>query len=612
MSAKRIHWPTVSLWLGNCDFGTMDHTVSCHKDTPPSILSQFRVIDTENQCVVLAPPFCKYAALSYVWGDTKGSTQALVSNIASLEKRGSLSETKVSLSAVIRDAMTVCRHLGVGYLWVDQLCILQDEDMAKKALHLNAMGEIYGNSYVTLVDLVGTNANHGLSGVGARQRVSRRSGRTQGLYLLGGCEPYDRILRRSKWMTRGWTFQESTLSPRLLLFSETMLTYECSGRNFVTDDERGNVAFSSKVKIPLGSYQDIVRLYTKRTLSFEPDILRAFAGILHAACGSDHYFGLPLGRFTQSLSWYTDNGKYYPRRETREGTEIFPSWSWSSTTSSIRFDMEDLRTITVPMALSAIPAPENKTQPFKVISDTSALGRAEVPPIAYPFYLSSALVLIQAWREGCFAETIPMELDNAELTWKQYLTIIRDKQSSLAKLCNAARGIDPQTFMVRDFHSKFPAHLQCKCEPGCVMVYTQSLRLRIVPATEGYGEPNLQDQQGRIIAWLLPHTANWNSITNTLTNGRTSQLDVIALSFETYPVGFEHHETYKSWQGYSGQEDLTWYDSSGKALRFAEKPRIQLMVVKTKNGISKRVALAETWLRVWIYAKPQFQTFILA
>lgn len=609
--AKHINWERVSHWLPDCDINdSADHRDSCHLEPPESILPGFRVIDTEQQCVIIAPPFCRYATLSYIWGETKGSVQALVSNAKSLEVPGSLSRTGVSLSPVIRDAITACRHLKIRYLWVDQLCILQDEDMAKKALHLNAMGDIYGYSYVTLVDLVGTNADHGLCGVDSRQRVRRWSAKIQGLYFLGKSDPSEVLVADSKWMTRGWTFQETLLSSRLLLFSDTKLIYECSGRNCVIDDECGRAWPRKRVKIPLGSYQDIVRDYTKRTFSYESDILRGFAGILHAGFGSDHYFGVPLGEFTKSLSWYTENGDY-PRRVTETGNDVFPSWSWSSTTSSVRFFKSSRVTRTVTVAIFAIPSHQDETQAFKVIMDTPGFVNGGEPEISYSFHISWALLLIQAWRQGCFLEKIPTELDDSRMTWVDCEFIIHRIWRYPKDINQDARGTDPQASTVRNFHSKFPAPLQSECEPGCIMVYTQSLRLRVVPATEGYDEPNLQDQQGQMIAWLLPQTADWSSITNT-PNGRTSKFDVIALSFDADPDGLEHHDTYKSWKAYSGHGDLTWYDSSGKVLPFVEKPRMLLMVLKTENGVSKRVALAETWLRVWIHAKPQFQTFILA
>ncbi|RAK89315.1 HET-domain-containing protein [Aspergillus costaricaensis CBS 115574] len=609
--AKNINWERVSHWLPDCDINdSADHRDSCHLEPPKYILPSFRVIDTEQQCIIIAPPFCRYATLSYVWGETKGSVQALVSNIKNLEVPGSLTRTGVSLSPVIRDAITACRHLRIRYLWVDQLCILQDEDMEKKALHLNAMGDIYGYSYVTLVDLVGTNADHGLYGVNARQRIRRWSAKVQGLYFLGRSDPFEALVAESKWMTRGWTFQETLLSSRLLLFSDTKLIYECSGRDCVVDDECGRAWPRKRVKIALGSYQDIVHDYTKRTFSFESDILRGFAGILHAGYGSDHYFGLPFGEFTKSLSWYTENGEY-PRRVTETRNEVFPSWSWSSTTSSVTFFKSSQITRTVTVAIFAIPSHQDENQAFKVITDTSGFVRGRELDISYPFYISWALLLIQAWRQGCFPEKIPKKLDDSQMTWVDCERIIPDIWTFPKDISHVARGLDPQTSTVRDFHSKFPAPLQTKCEPGCIMVYTQSLRLRIVPATEGYDESNLQDQQGRIIAWLLPQTADWSSIKITPSDGRTSRFDVIALSFEADLDGLEHRNTYKSWKAYSGHGDLTWYDSSGKALPSVKKPRMLLMVLKTEKGLSKRVALAESWLRVWIHAKPEFKTFIL-
>jgi Heterokaryon incompatibility protein (HET) len=53
------------------------------------------------------------------------------------------------LSLTFKDAVKICRDLNLRYLWIDSLCIIQDdgEDWSEQAM---AMASIYGGSYLTL------------------------------------------------------------------------------------------------------------------------------------------------------------------------------------------------------------------------------------------------------------------------------------------------------------------------------------------------------------------------------------------------------------------------------------------------------------------------------
>ncbi|KAK1749918.1 heterokaryon incompatibility [Echria macrotheca] len=93
-------------------------------------------------------------ALSYVWGD--GDAEPLLStmeNIALLCQPASLQKSSVlgeRLPWTLRDAMAVARELGIRYLGVDRLCIVQD-DATQKPGRLAAMAAIYGNASLTLI-----------------------------------------------------------------------------------------------------------------------------------------------------------------------------------------------------------------------------------------------------------------------------------------------------------------------------------------------------------------------------------------------------------------------------------------------------------------------------
>jgi hypothetical protein len=88
----------------------------------------FRLIDVERLCVIEAPFRCRYFALSYVWGDFP-TFQCKTENVASLREQNSFS--KFTIPRTIQDAITLVSSIGERYLWVDTVCIIQDDAIDK-------------------------------------------------------------------------------------------------------------------------------------------------------------------------------------------------------------------------------------------------------------------------------------------------------------------------------------------------------------------------------------------------------------------------------------------------------------------------------------------------
>jgi Heterokaryon incompatibility protein (HET) len=140
---------------------------------PTSTRMVFRVIDVEKNEVVIAPKACAYVALSYVWGGIdayqskkcrKTSDVLTGDEIVPIKRR--------RLPKTIRDAMRVTELIGERYLWVDALCIVQDDDF-EKAMTISGMDKIYRNSLLTIVAADGRDAHSGLVGLEAGSRLIR-------------------------------------------------------------------------------------------------------------------------------------------------------------------------------------------------------------------------------------------------------------------------------------------------------------------------------------------------------------------------------------------------------------------------------------------------------
>ncbi|KAF2658812.1 hypothetical protein K491DRAFT_592288, partial [Lophiostoma macrostomum CBS 122681] len=108
-----------------------------------------RFIDLETKTIVEGTTEQSFAALSYVWGNAKQvcldkSTKPV------LTAPGGLETFQADLPRTISDAMVVCKAVGERFLWVDALCIRQD-DPEDKQLQIAAMGSIYGAASFTIV-----------------------------------------------------------------------------------------------------------------------------------------------------------------------------------------------------------------------------------------------------------------------------------------------------------------------------------------------------------------------------------------------------------------------------------------------------------------------------
>lgn len=182
------------------------------------------------------PPGSRYVALSYCWGGHKPScmttSERLKANTVSLDWNG--------LPRTFQDAAKFTFSLGINYLWIDSICIIQGdkEDWQREA---GKMCAVYQNSYLTLAALAGSDSTYGLRTTSVEQ-VSvpfarlRLAENTYTLYMRRlhyfGRQWIilsDTRSGRLPLLSRAWTFQERIVSPRVMFFTESEMIYECLG-----------------------------------------------------------------------------------------------------------------------------------------------------------------------------------------------------------------------------------------------------------------------------------------------------------------------------------------------------------------------------------------------
>ncbi|KAH7324569.1 heterokaryon incompatibility protein-domain-containing protein [Stachybotrys elegans] len=326
----------VRKWIQTCD---TTHGASCVATTAHSFTSVYpgletlRLLDVEQDCLVETQRITQYAALSYIWGGVS-NFRLSTANRTQLLLPGSLKRLMSSLPTTLRDALNLTRKLGIRYLWIDALCLLQNvPDDVQRGVRV--MDRIYENSWLTIIAACGHNANAGLPGLEPGSRFALKNsvevtdGVTLGLYI-----GLDHLVRSSVYNSRAWTFQEDVLSRRALYFVDQKVFFRCRLAEYSEvyldhpRTEQLRITYTSMLPDaalltdPINDYAIMLLYYTKRLLTNEGDVLMAMAGIIRRVSEMVKY------RFFQGLppaaldAFITFQGSMLRRRRG------FPSYSW--------------------------------------------------------------------------------------------------------------------------------------------------------------------------------------------------------------------------------------------------------------------------------------------
>lgn len=283
-SSSSIAFKKVQQWLKECD----EH----HLCAPYEAALPTRVLDlgesTHSQLITLVETkgqIQKYVALSHCWG--LSHRIKTMKDTIEAHKKGILFSV---LPKTFRDAIVASRKLGIRYLWIDTLCIIQD-DMQDWELESSKMGEVYANAYITIAASSSTDDSSGLfpsmearideNGVGYFSSDTMSHGRPglanaipdihfeegtdhptstalsdSALVTFETAAGKSKLFLTPEWMpssrkedpltyrigefgrsfdplnseplsSRGWTLQERLLSPRILHYGTNQMYWEC-------------------------------------------------------------------------------------------------------------------------------------------------------------------------------------------------------------------------------------------------------------------------------------------------------------------------------------------------------------------------------------------------
>ncbi|KAK0124819.1 hypothetical protein ONS96_008700 [Cadophora gregata f. sp. sojae] len=346
-------------WLKECT----EHHLDC--DTVREVELPTRLIkvggtDKKPRLVITRDMRGKYATLSHCWG-AEGRPRPLTTTKETLDERiAGISFD--DLPRTFRDAIVVTRALGLTYLWIDSLCIIQDsrEYWEKECKEMHS---IYANAVINISADSATDSSMGLGRTGdlspclASSPISRCKGvrvsTGEQPSLDGDClshfkpvpkiTPVKDIQLQHELQTRAWVLQERMLSRRVLHFCHSELVWECDTHiTCECSPQRSDTRPNNIRQMPTSEmlqldtitpWGKIANLYSAMKLTFEDDRSNAIAGLAIEASeqwSMTYISGLWKEQLPLCLLWYSVGAG---RR-----TKIpCPSWSWLSLSGPVWF-----------------------------------------------------------------------------------------------------------------------------------------------------------------------------------------------------------------------------------------------------------------------------------
>ncbi|KAJ9606194.1 hypothetical protein H2200_009155 [Cladophialophora chaetospira] len=296
----------------------------------------------------------QFAALSHCWGDKRDRVKAVPkTKIDTLQQHLEKIDIK-ELTPTFRDTITLVRRLGLKYVWIDSLCIVQDDpaDFAREAAR---MALIYSQAHVVIAATRGSTGDAGLfhNRRAAQKLTMPDTHRHKGSYLhVTEAISHEAFLTNDPYrfnstplFERAWCFQERLLGKRVVHFSEDEIIFEC-GENLDCECRyiqlrRSSGTFKTKTLKSLSRvvtptsrielWYSVVEPYSACALHDERDRLPAlsgFAGLVASTELDEYCAGLWRHEFPSGLLWRAVRAAPGESETYRPQKYCGPSWSW--------------------------------------------------------------------------------------------------------------------------------------------------------------------------------------------------------------------------------------------------------------------------------------------
>jgi hypothetical protein len=342
-------------WLENC-LARHDHSRELRESQSRNLMPT-RVIhvgsaDSDTVCVEDKgkQEVGAYAALSYCWGEKAQNNLTTTRNTLSERQKGIAFD---QLPKTIQDAITTTRALGLKYLWVDALCIIQDDEN-DKSKEIAKMSQTYMSATVTISAARATHCDEGFlherdlqeAYINVFQLLWHVDAEHTDLQTVFCAEGDIQLSRKDPLDSRAWTMQEHELSPRLLRFGEAQLIWSCADWDLVDGGSTGNDQGSGRTGVDgdLDNWRQKVEKYTARSISNPEDRLSAFGAIAEQygkvywrARPGDYLAGLWKQGLPSLLLWSIPTERTSELAAPEDYKNASPTWSWHHAPCAVEY-----------------------------------------------------------------------------------------------------------------------------------------------------------------------------------------------------------------------------------------------------------------------------------
>lgn len=292
----------------------------------------------------------RYIALSHRWGSEHQKTlKTTTHNICALATAIQLQD----LPKTFQDAVFVTRGLGQRFLWIDSLCIIQD-DPADWQYESQRMEAVFSSAYCTIAATCASGTDDGF----LKHRLERRSVLIKGTpthqpyYICEALNDFTNDVDKSELNTRGWVLQERALARRTVHFTGNQTYWECGQgvrcetltkmknekASLLGDSSFPEYAVSQSKGKKIKLLQNLYEQYSEMKLTFPKDRPIAIKGLetrLLQTVGGHGGYGVFEKHIHRFLLWQRREGPL-SRINFPSGIPA-PSWSWMAWDGGIEY-----------------------------------------------------------------------------------------------------------------------------------------------------------------------------------------------------------------------------------------------------------------------------------
>ncbi|KAL2689170.1 hypothetical protein Neosp_003222 [[Neocosmospora] mangrovei] len=366
-AGSKAHFKVMREWIRSCD--NTHHCLPEQLNFIPSRLIHISRLDPDSVRLVergggLNQPV-KYAALSHRWGTGHGELFCTITaNIQGL-KGGFMAS---NLPKTFLDAVVVTHGLGLEYLWIDSICIIQD-DGEDWNIESKLMEQVFSSAYCSLAASCSSGTNDGFLKARPQRRCIPMTSGDATYYACENIDDFGTHVDQSELNQRGWVMQERALSRRTIYFVENQSYWECGGgvrcetmtkmnkyaleaqplcpvadprysrkASFLGDANFPHSAEKYVKGLKIEFFQDLYVRYSKLALSFASDRPVAIRGLenrLLSTFKTTGGYGLIERYLHRSLLWKRGGETLRRIAPTRGGA--VPSWSWMAYDGAIDY-----------------------------------------------------------------------------------------------------------------------------------------------------------------------------------------------------------------------------------------------------------------------------------